>query len=93
MFETFLYHVCVPIHSMVKNIAIMDEVYAELVRHKRPDESFSHEIMRFIGKKGHILDLAGAWKMSEKEAREIKATIAKLRRMTTEHTLKKVGLK
>jgi len=89
----FIYCVCVPIHGMVKNIAIMDEVYAELVKHKRHGESFSHEIIRFIGRKGHIADLAGSWKISDAEAARIKSAIRTLRTQTTKKLFAKLGVK
>ncbi|MBS3128555.1 hypothetical protein J4410_05395 [Candidatus Woesearchaeota archaeon] len=73
---------------MVKNIAIMDEVYKELVYHKLQRESFSKEIMRFLGKKGSILDLAGSWNISEEEANEIKKNLLDLKQKTTKKALR-----
>lgn len=75
---------------MVKNIAIMDKVYDELIKHKRQDESFSYEIMRLLHKKGHILDFAGAWKITEEEASEMKKCIVKFKKRATQKILKKV---
>ena len=73
---------------MVKNIAIMDEVYKELVRNKRQRESFSKEIMRLLGKKGSIMDLAGSWKISEEEANMMKKDINELKQRTTKKILR-----
>lgn len=77
---------------MVKNIAIMDCVYEDLVKRKRPDESFSNEITRLIGKKKSIMDLAGSWKISEEDVERMKSTIKKMREDTDHHVMKKVGL-
>lgn len=75
---------------MVKNIAIMDEVYNLLARNKRQNESFSQEIRRLICKKKSISEFAGAWKMSEKDADEMKTIIRNMKEDTTNHILKKV---
>lgn len=75
---------------MVKNIAIMDQVYAALVSQKREGESFSKEILRIMERKGSIMDFAGAWKISEAEAQEMKDAIAKAKRSATRHVLEKV---
>jgi len=75
---------------MVKNIAIMDSVYAELVKYKKEGESFSKEIMRFIGKKKSILEFAGAWKMTDKEADEMKQKLAQLRALTTTEMMNRI---
>lgn len=63
---------------MVKNIAIMDSVYRELVKRKRPNESFSEEIGRLMGKRS-IMDLAGSLKISDEEAEKIKSNIKRMR--------------
>ncbi|MBI2138633.1 antitoxin VapB family protein [Candidatus Woesearchaeota archaeon] len=44
-----------------KNIAITDEAYSLLSRHKLPQMSFSQVIVGHFKKKSHILDFAGAW--------------------------------
>ena len=77
--------------QMVKNIAIMDSVYDELVRRKRDDESFSNEIKRLISKKGSILEFAGSWKISENEANEIKKKILETRKGSTKKILERVN--
>lgn len=45
-----------------KNIAITDEVYNLLVRHKHPHESFSEVIKSHFKKKKQLEDYAGIWK-------------------------------
>ena len=75
---------------MVKNIALADRAYEVLAMHKRPDESFSEEVMRLVGNKGHILDLAGSWKLEPSESADVKRRIRSLRNITTKHVLKKV---
>jgi len=62
-----------------KTVTITEEAYNILKGKKRSTESFSEEIKRLLDKKGDILDLAGSWKMSEKEAAQIKRDIAKIR--------------
>lgn len=68
---------------MAKAIKISEENYEWLSKvagqlqvekgiHVSVDEALSH-----LKKKRSILDLAGAWKMSDKEARELKRTIRK----------------
>ncbi|MBI4449108.1 antitoxin VapB family protein [Candidatus Woesearchaeota archaeon] len=64
---------------MARNIAIMDSVYEELAKRKRPDESFSAEIRRLIGTKKNILEFAGVCKMTAEESREMHALVKKLR--------------
>lgn len=76
---------------MVKNIAIKDSVYEALAKRKRPDESFSDEITRLIGKRS-IMDLGGSWKISDEEAERIKSNIKKMREETDRHIMKKVGI-
>ncbi len=78
---------------MAKNIAIMDSVYAELVKYKHEGESFSKEIMRFMGKKKSIAEFAGAWKMTEKEANEMKRTVAQIRADMSAQMLRKAQQK
>ncbi len=48
-----------------KTISILEEVYKELVRHKKEGESFSGEILRLIHRKGKISDCAGLWSWSK----------------------------
>ena len=76
---------------MVKNIAIMDSVYDLLMRNKRANESFSKEIVRLVDKKKSLAQFAGAWKMSKKEADDMKAIIRKMKEDSMEHVLKKVA--
>ncbi|MBI2575144.1 antitoxin VapB family protein [Candidatus Woesearchaeota archaeon] len=44
-----------------KNIAITEDAYNLLVRHKRLDESFSKVIIEHFGRKKTLLDYAGIW--------------------------------
>ena len=82
---------CTHTHThMVKNIAIMDKVYNELLKRKLVGESFSNEIMRFLGKGRTISELAGSWKISEAEATEIKEKLVRLKTQTTERLQKKI---
>ena len=75
---------CMGAHMfMVKNIAIMDTVYRELTHHKRPGESFSKEIMRLLENKSRISDLAGTWKMTEREADRLKKDLKSFRSLST----------
>ena len=65
---------------MTKNIAIADDTYKLLLRHKRPDESFS-EVIRERFKKRDIADFAGLWAdMPEGEWKELEANVRKARK-------------
>ena len=44
-----------------KTISITEDVYDELVRLKRPEESFSGELRRLASGKGKISECAGLW--------------------------------
>ena len=52
---------------MAKNIAVADDVYKELKRLKRREESFSELLRRLIKTRGAISDLAGSATMSSEE--------------------------
>jgi predicted CopG family antitoxin len=52
---------------MAKNIAVADDVYKDLKRLKRRDESFSELLRRLIKTRGMISDLAGSATMSSEE--------------------------
>jgi len=55
-----------------KNISITEDVYNELKKYKREDESFSQLFLRLInGQKGNFKDYFGAWDLSEGEFRDI----------------------
>jgi len=55
-----------------KNISITEEVYNELKKLKKDDESFSHLFLRLIkGQKSNIKDYFGAWDLSEDELSDI----------------------
>jgi predicted CopG family antitoxin len=53
--------------KMAKNIAVADDVYKELKRLKRREESFSELLRRLIKTRGAISDLAGSATMSSEE--------------------------
>jgi len=57
---------------MAKNIAVADDVYKELKRLKRRDESFSELLRRLIKTRGAISDLAGSATMSSEEWMNLK---------------------
>jgi predicted CopG family antitoxin len=58
--------------EMAKNIALADDVYKELKRLKRKDESFSELIRRLIKTRGMISDLAGSATLSSEEWMKLK---------------------
>ena len=58
--------------KMAKNIALADDVYKELKRLKRKDESFSELIRRLIKTRGMISDLAGSATLSSEEWMKLK---------------------
>jgi predicted CopG family antitoxin len=58
--------------KMAKNIAVADDVYNDLKRIKRRDESFSELLRRLIKTRGMISDLAGSATMSSEEWMKLK---------------------
>lgn len=62
-----------------KTISIMDDVYDLLTAVKAPEESFSDEIRRLAKAKGSIMEFAGTWKLTDKEANKIKEAIKRMR--------------
>ena len=51
-----------------KTISITEDVYNELAKLKRPEESFSDELRRLARNKGKISECAGLWsRWMEKE--------------------------
>ena len=57
---------------MAKNIAVADDVYKDLKRLKRRDESFSELLRRLIKTRGMISDLAGSATLSSEEWMKLK---------------------
>ena len=57
---------------MAKNIAVADDVYKELKRLKRKNESFSELLRRLIKTRGAISDLAGSATLSTEEWMNLK---------------------
>ncbi len=70
---------------------MMDNVHKKVIKCKL--ENSSKEIMRFIGKKKSIAEFAGAWKMTEKEANEMKKTVAQIKADMTASVMQKLGIK
>jgi predicted CopG family antitoxin len=68
----------------------MEDVYNLLLRIKTANESFSDVIRRELKKKRDVMEFAGAWKnvISDKEAKEMKINIKKLRKRSTNELLK-----
>ena len=69
----------------------MDDVYKLLVRNKRHNESFSEELRRIVSKKGNIMECAGLWAMSEKEADDMKKSIEDFGKKFTKSLLRRTG--
>ncbi len=69
---------------MARAIMVSDEVYKELTALKKPGESYTKVIHKFIHpqkQKKNFMDFAGAWSfMSDKDADDMKKTIRKLRK-------------
>lgn len=68
--------------SMVKVISLSETAYKELKSKKRNEESFSDVVLRLIEteKKPNILDFAGKWPGTNKEAIYIKKELEKDRK-------------
>ena len=66
----------------------MDDAYELLARQKHENESFSEVIRRIVDNKPDIMTFAGVWKMSDKDAHEMKEVIASLRKKATVETLR-----
>jgi len=81
---------CTHMCMTTKNISIMEDVYNLLLRIKTANESFSDVIRRELKKKRDVMEFAGAWKnvISDKEAKEMKINIKKLRKRSTNELLK-----
>ncbi|HIH39720.1 TPA: hypothetical protein HA219_03305 [Candidatus Woesearchaeota archaeon] len=63
-----------------KNIAITEDAYNLLARHKRLNESFSEVIRAHFTKKKHLLDFAGAWSdIPEKEWKDFENKVKSAR--------------
>ena len=77
-----------------KTISITDDVYSELVRVKRPEESFSDEIRRLVRRKGKLSDCIGLWAkwMTKEQMNEIDENIKKRREMSRKAKEEKMRL-
>lgn len=67
----------------------MEDAYELLSQNKRKEESFS-EVIRRLAKKD-IMQFAGAWKMSEKEATALKKSIREDRMRETKRLIEEFG--
>lgn len=68
-----------------KTITIKDEVYRDLLKLKRKDESFSELFERLTKReKPDLMRFAGAWKMSDDEWKRIEKTLKERRRSADE---------
>lgn len=66
---------------VTKNIAITEDSYELLVRHKLPDESFSDVIREHFKKKKKLTDYAGIWAdMPEKRWEEFESAVEEARK-------------
>ncbi|MBI4170573.1 MAG: antitoxin VapB family protein [Candidatus Aenigmarchaeota archaeon] len=66
-----------------KTISVLEEVYKELLRHKKSGESFSDELRRLVYRKGKISECAGLWSWMEKsDIESIERAIAKRRKVS-----------
>ncbi len=63
--------ICMMTH-MAKNIALAEDVYRDLKRMKKKDESFSDLIRRLMKTRGLISDIAGTATLSTEEWLEVK---------------------
>lgn len=75
-----------------KTISVLEEVYGELLRHKKGGESFSDELLRLVHRKGKISECAGLWSwMSPSDINSIGKSIEKRRRMSAAAKAEKAG--
>jgi predicted CopG family antitoxin len=65
---------------VIKSLTITEDAYDALKSLKHGDESFSEAILRVAKKKMSVEKFFGVWKMSEKEAAELKREIKKTRK-------------
>ena len=66
-----------------KTITILEEVYNELIKLKREEESFSEELSRLIKRKGNLIECAGLWNwMKDSELTAIEETISERRKLS-----------
>ncbi|MBI5051629.1 antitoxin VapB family protein [Candidatus Micrarchaeota archaeon] len=70
--------------KLARAIMVSDQVYLELTELKRPGESYTEVIDRFISKKSSaksIMDFAGAWKsLNENTTKDIEESVKKARK-------------
>ena len=58
---------------MTRQVALADDAYEQLSQIKRPGESFSDVVRRMVAQERRrmLMGVAGAWKMSDDEAKKI----------------------
>ena len=80
---------------VTKTISITEDVYDDLVRVKRPEESFSDELRRLAKRGGRISECAGLWSkwMSKGEMDSIEKSIDERRKASREAKKEKAGYK
>ena len=78
-----------------KTISITEDVYDELSKLKRPEESFSDELRRLARNRGKISECAGLWSkwMSREDIDLIEANILERRKASRSAKLEKVRSK
>ena len=74
-----------------KTISITEDVYEELIRIKRPEESFSDELRRLASKKGKLSECSGLWArwMKKEEIDSIESNIEERRKVSRSAKKKK----
>ena len=78
-----------------KTISITEDVYNELSKLKRPEESFSDELRRMVRTKGKISECAGLWSkwMSNNDIDSIESNIGERRKTSRLAKLEKEKIK
>ena len=75
-----------------KTLSVTEDVYYLLAREKIKSESFSQVIKRLVKTRGKLTECAGLWEnLSDKDIKEIKDQIKKLRRSSKETLEQRVG--
>ncbi len=80
---TYLKSVYLIIDMPTKTISVLEEVYKELLKHKKSRESFSDELLRLVHGRGKISECAGLWSwMEASEITSIEKSIDKRRKLS-----------
>lgn len=76
-----------------KTISVLEDVYRELLRHKKGGESFSAELLRLVHRRGKISECAGLWTwMKPSDSASIERSIEKRRKLSTSAKKEKLRL-